>query len=886
MRLELWLRRLALLLLPGPFRDRFGDDLAGDVEALAGEARAGGWRRRTTYLGRELLDLVRLSISLRRGRAVAAGPGLAGASMPSLFVDQCRSAARHARRRPAFTAAITGTIAIAIAAATTAAGLAAAVLWRELPFTHASRLVFVWEEVEQDGQPAPARVTGARHAAWRDAGAGFESMALFGAAGFTLESDGTSTSIRGLRVSATYFETLGIEAALGRAFTPEDERPGGQRVVVLSHALWQERFGGREEAVGGTLRLSGEPYTVVGVMPPVVFPAWPVNPASVTLDAEFRQFWVPIARTQALDASARAHVFGVVARLARGVSPSEAADRLNVTSDPAAPDPHRARLAAFREQLTAGARAPLLSLTGAALAVLLIACTNLAALFISGFESRRGEMSVRIAIGATASRLAMQLALEALFLASAGALAGTALAGAALRAAPAFLPASFPLLREPAVDLPLVLFASGLAAGAAVMLAGWPVIRMMMAAPSPRGTAPSPRASAYRALIVSQVGVTMALVAAAGLLAQSRASVERQHPGFALERVLVADVGLPAPSPADGARLALAEQELLATVARSPGVRAAAAAYDHPLEANWSENPTILGDETAADQRQPVELRIVSPGYFEALEVELLDGRTLTARDALGRPGAVVVNEAFARQIGGRILGRRIRSGTPRFMYASAPEEFEIVGIVSNERVRGLEQSARPAYYLSTRQFPQPTFSLLVRTAGDPLAAAADVRTAVRAVDPAITFDRVTTVERILSEQLLPRRVTTDIIGGFAVAALALAALGMYGLLSVLIGSRTRDIGVRLAIGASPAAIAREVLGYGLSTAAMGVLIGGGLALLAGRLVRGLLVDVTPQDPATLAAVAAVLLGIAACAGAAPARRAARIDPVTALRPE
>ena len=803
------------------------------------------------------------------------------------LLDDLRWALRYARRHPGFALAITSTLSISIAAATTAFGLASAVLWRPLPFREASTLVFVWEETEHDGRPYPTRVTGARHAAWRHPSNGLASISLFGAAGFTVESRDGALSVRGVRVSANYFETLGIRPIIGRTFAPADEEPGNDRVVILSHPLWQERFGGRRDALGETLRLSGQPFTIVGVMPPETFPAWPVNPAIVTLDPESRQLWVPISRTPELDGSARSHVFGVVARLAPGVDVRDATDRLNRTSDATAPDPHRARIEPLREQFVATARAPLLALAGAALAVLLVACTNLAALYVSAFESRRGELAVRAAIGAGVARLVRQMALEAWLFASAGAMSGLLIARVALRMVPRLLPPSIPFLTRPSVDLPVAAFAIVLAFVASAILTGWPIVRLITAAPSPRGAVAPPRSLVYRALVVSQVAITVALVAAAGLLAQSLQVVLRQDPGFAVHHVLVADIGLPASPSPPAATIALAERQILESVASRPNVRAVAAAYDHPLEANWSEGLTILGDATADDQRREVELRIVSPGYFEALDVDVLDGRTLTERDVLDAPGVAVVNESLAREIGGRVLGRRLRSGPPRFLYGTAAAaEFEIVGIVRNERFRGLEQPTQPAYYLSTRQFPQTSFSLLVRTQGDPLAAAADVRSAVRAADAATTFTHPTSLERILAGQLAQRRVTTDVIGGFAAAALSLAALGMYGLVAMLAGGRTREIGVRLAIGATPASVARHVVGESLGNAVAGIAIGCLIALAAGTLIQSLLVDVSAHDPATLGLVAAVLLVVAVVAALVPAIRAARIDPVAALRAE
>lgn len=873
----------ALRLLPGSFRERFGDELTETVNRLATDARAAGGRRRHwRYAARELADIARLAVEVRGSRRTSAVGDREG--MGATFRDDLAWALRYLRRRPLFACAVTVTLAASVAAATTALGVADAVLWRALPYADSERLVFVWEEPEVEGRPQPARVTAARYAAWRDTDGVFESTALFGATGFTLEGRDGAISVRGVAVSAGYFQTLGIQPAFGRSFRAADEQPGHHRVVILSSAFWRQHFGARTDVVGETLLLSGEPYSVIGVMPPVTLPAWPVNPAGVILDADARQIWVPLARSAEFDQSARAHVFGVVARLAPGVDHESARQRLNLATDASAPDPHRARLMPLREQFVAGTRTALLALAAATLAILLIACANLAAIYASAFESRRAELAVRAALGAGLGRLVRQLATEALLLASAGTAGGFLLARLALNSVPGVLPPSVPLLTTPSADLRTGLMAACLALATVVLIAGWPVVRLVSSQLSPRGVVARPRGLVYRGLVVGQVAVTTALAVAGSLLGQSLAAVRRQDPGFAVERVLVASVALPRDAAGEAGRVVAAEQRVLEDVAALPRVSAAATAYDHPLEANWSEAPTLVGDDQAGDQARQVELRIVSPGYFETLGVELLDGRTLADRDAFSTPGVAVVNEAFARDIGGRAIGRRLRNSTPGLLYPGAPTEFEIVGVVANERIRGLERPAQAAYYLSTRQFPQPSFSLIARTRDEPLAASADVRAAARAAAPGTTVDPPTSLERILADQLAPRRITADLIGGFAITALALAALGLYGLLAVLVSSRQRELGVRLALGASPTMVARLVVSDSLRTALAGVGFGVGLSLAAGRLVQGLLVDVSPRDPLTLAVVVAALLTVALVAALAPARRAARIDPVDALR--
>lgn len=880
--------RFVLRVLPRRFRARFGDEWIETVTALSTEARHhGGRRAQALYLAREAATAIGLGVTLRRSHHCASSFDPNGATMSAILTDDFRWAGRYLRRRPVFTLAIGTTLAVSIAIATTAFGLATAVLWRPLPFRDANRLTFVWEEAQRDGQARAQRVTSGRFAAWRDVDSGLASMSLFHGTAFTIDRDGSAASLRGVAVSPNYFDTLGIAPALGRGFVAADEEPGNHRVVILSNAFWRDQFGASPSVIGSELRLSGQPYTVVGVMPAATFPAWPLNPAIVTLDADARAIWVPIQRTPQLDQDARGHVYGVIARLGPTATPSDVVQRLNRTSDPSAADPHRARLMPMRDQFVSDARTPLTALFGAAIALLLIACANLAALYVSAIEGRRGELAVRAAIGAGTIRIVRQLAIEALLLAAGGAIGGLVLSQLALSALPDLLPPTIPFLTRPDLDLRAAAFAAGLCGLATMLMIGWPIARVLLSPPMSRGTIAGQRQLIYRVLVVAQVAVTMALVASAGLLGQSLYAVQRRDPGFDVDRTLIGRVGLPTArnTPADA--VARAEQSLLTAIARRPNVEAVTAAYDHPLQANWSESPTLIGETTTPDARKSLELRIVSPGYFEALNVQLLEGRTFTERDAAGAPGAALVNEAYAREAGGPVIGRRLRSNTPRFSYGEAvPNEFEIVGIVANERFRGLEQPSQPAFYLSTRQFPQTGFSLIVRTTGDPISATPDVRAAIRELDPAITFDRPVALDAILNEQLGSRRVTADVIGGFAFVALALAALGVYGLLAVLVGSRTREIGIRIAIGASPAIVARQVLSSSVVATTIGVAIGCVLAIASGRFVSSLLVDVSPYDPVTLVFVATTLVVVAFVAGVAPARRAARVDPVTALRAE
>jgi predicted permease len=798
---------------------------------------------------------------------------------------------RLLRRRRAFAATVILTLAVAFGAAATAYGIATAVLWRPLPFAQPERLVFVWENTGTADAPGAARVTGFRFQQWQRNARSFESLALFGSVGFLATQGNGAVIVHGVRVSTNYFQTLGISPSIGRSFAPSDGEPGGEQVVILSHALWMEWFGGRTDVIDSRMQLGGRPYTIIGVMPPVVFPGWPVNPADVTLDDHSRRLWVPIPRTPALATNTRAHVLGVVGRLRPGISMDVARAELSQMASHSDPDAHGALLRPFREQFVRGARLPLIALVGAALAVLIVACTNLAALQGSAIEGRRAELSVRAALGAGRLRLARQFATEAVILSTCGAGLALAASHVLLLRVPRLLPPSVPLLTVPSVNLEIVLLVLSLSACASIALAAWPLARARAAAsPAPRGNAPIARSLVFRALVVVQIAMAMALVAVAALLQQSLNTVRGQDAGFTIDRVLVGTVTLAGPAYQDPARMVAGERRLASALAAVPGVTAVAFSYDHPLEANWTDSFSISGSAAARDDiRGSAQLRIVSPAYFDAMQVAVLDGRGLAEQDDLGVAGAVVVNEAFARTIlDGPVLGRTLRSNSPRFSWNDPriPAEFRIVGIVEDERFKGLEQPSAPAVYMSTRQFPQGQLAMLIRTAGDPRALAGAARETVKHFDPQVPVGTLSPLASILADQLVARRATTQVIDGFAAAGLALAALGLYGLLTLLVAGRMRETGIRLALGSSPILEAGRIVRVCFISTVIGVTCGIGLALVAGRLVGSLLVGVSPRDAATLALVSMTMMIVAMAAASPPAWRASRVDPASVLRGE
>lgn len=876
-RLLLALIGLVARLIPAP-HDRLRDELLATITRMAGDAGGDGCLASARVLGRELLALTGEVRRLRAASALERG-GI-GARVAALRLAAV-TATRHWRQRPVVTGATLATLALTVATAVVTYGVARSVLWRPLPFHDADRLVFLWERDPAAEASAPFRITSARFDEWRRTTGIFDDLALFGAAGAALDTPEGRQPIRGVRVTASFFRTLGVAPALGRTFAPQDAEPGRPRVVVLSHTAWRQRFGGRADIVGRELRLGGEPFTVVGVLPDVALPGWPSNPAVVSLRADQREYFVPIDATSQLAANARSHVFGAVARLTKGVTPAIARERLAALASAGA-DPHTGTVTPLREQFVADARRPLVVLLAAALAVLLVASLNLAALRVAQHELRRHDLAVRAALGASQGRLVGDQVVEALLVTLVGGGLGVAGAMVGLSYAPALLPSSVPFVTSTQLDASGVLAVLAGLVVVAVVLAAGPVARMLR--PLPRGTRAATRYRVYRGLVAAQVATSVALAVPAALLDRTLRTLEQVDPGFTVDDVVTMDVGLDGAGAQDIARVAALDTALHAALAGRRGVAAAALAYDHPLEANWTDAVTLVGDATRDGLETGAELRIVSPSYFPTLDVAILDGRAFGDEDDLSRPGAALVNQAFAATMTGRVLGRTLLSGSTASWGAAAPRAFTVVGVVENERFRGLDRPAAPAVYLSTRQFPQASASLLVRVVPDSPPAAADLRLLVRAAAPDATVGPTRRLADIRDEQLAMRAATAGLVGILAGLVVALAAIGLYGLMSVVVTARATDIGVRMAIGASRARVAGAVAGEGLACAAAGLLVGLGAASATGAAVRSLLVGASGAEAGISAAVGAVLLGVSAAAVAAPAVRATRIDPVRVLR--
>jgi predicted permease len=877
-----WIERLALRLLPAGYRDRFGGDLSRDWRMLREQIRRDGGRwAEWRYLLREARAFLRLVRETRSAER--------SAWRWSAVRQDSLAALRRLRHRPVRALAACLMLGAALTAMVVSFAVADAILWRDLPFRDADRLVAVWEATGPPESPEAARVTGSRFTDWVSRAPAFESLAAFGAAGFQVEgSDGVAT-IRGVRASGHFFDVLGVTPAIGRLFTRADQLPGAPPVVVLSHDYWQARYAGRGSAVGQTLRLSGQAYTIVGVLPDIWLPSWPVNPATIQLERENRQLWVPLAPESTLARNRGSHLLGVFGRLAPGQTPASARQQLASLASADQPDPHGGVVVPLRSQMVRQTRGPLLILLGAACCVLLVACLNLAAIDLASFESRAGEFRLRTALGGSTRALTWQLLVESGPVVAASALLAAGASHVVLTSVVTRLGNRVPLVTTPHLDTVAVIVLAGLAVVALAVTTAWPVIRVRAFSRlgdhgAARVTAVRP--AVFRALIVGQLSGAVALVLTSTVLVQSFLAIGARDPGFDPAGVQMMEVSLPRDKYQAPAAIVAVERLLQERLSGAPGVRAATLSYDHPFEANWTDIVVVLGqaDRGAGDARSQAQLRIVSPGYVDAMGARLVDGRGFDPLIEPSDEGMVLVNEAFVRRAGAGV-GRRLTLSSPSGTWGDAvPATFTVIGVLGDERFRGLEADSEPAVYVSTHQFPQTDLTLLVRYATGGAPGAAELRALVRGVEPRASLGVVQPLLAVEAEQRAPRTLITTLIGGFASGALILAATGLYGMLSLMVAGRQRDIGIRLALGASPRRIRRQILLDAALPVVVGSACGLGLAGVASAGLSALLLGVTPWSLDTMAIVICVIAATALLASVGPARRAGRTDPTLMLR--
>jgi len=811
------------------------------------------------------------------------------------FVTDLRLALRALRRRPAFAAAAVLTIAIGIGATTAIFSVVNAALLRPLPYAEPDRVLDVsntW-----DGTPRGA-LSPAEYFDYRQA-VGHE-LTAFGAVAFgavNLVGAGEPLRLRAGLVSADVFSALGVVPILGRPFTAAEERANAS-VVLIGHGLWLRQFGADPAVIGRRITLSGAGTEIVGVLPPDF--RLPDDYAAGTAS----DLVVPLGLDPANVTARGSHFLRGVARLAPGVSPDQARGALTAIAQRFVADfpgdyPRDMGFAVtvtpLADTVVGEARRPLLLLLGAAAFVLLVACANVANLMLVQLDARQGELALRVAVGAGRGRLVRQLLTESVAVSLVGGVVGVAIAGWGTRLLLALGPASLPRAGQVTVDVRVLAFAVATAVGTGLLFGLLPALRAR-GVPSAaalregaRGMATG-RGRVRDILAVGQMGIALTLLAGAGLLGRSLGALHAVDPGFRPDHVLTARLTLPTADYPTEPQVIDAFRTIRDRVATLPGVRSAGAVTNLPLASSLGDlNLRIEGRVQAEGEVSPrADWQVVTPGYFAAMGLVVHHGRALDERDRVGAPGAVVINETMADRYwpGEDPLGARFVLGG-----RAGPGVVTVVGIVGDVRHGSLADARVSQMYLSHAQFRfwnggsvVRSLTLVVRAAGNPETLSGAVREAVRTVDPRLPVASVQTMDEVVSASLARPRFEFALAGAFGIIALVLGVLGVYGVLAYTVAQRTREIGVRLALGARGRDVALLFAWQGGRLIAAGLAIGTVGAVLLGHLLRGLLFGVAPLDPTTLVAAPLVLAGAALLATSIPAHRAARLDPMEALR--
>ncbi len=786
-----------------------------------------------------------------------------------------RAAARQLRRSPGFALLVAGVLALGIGVNAAVFGVVDAVLLRDLPYRDPGRLVMAFTAYPDFGHSSTSLPD---FLDWRDGFRPAGDLAAFGNASFNVTGAGAPERARGAVITSDFFRVLGAPPALGRSFTADEERGPTPTVAILGHGYWRRRFGGDPGVVGRTLVLNGVARTVVGVAPAAL-----LRPADADVLLPLRTDTALGRRSEFLTVVGRMRP-GVTLERARGVL-ATVGRRLQAEY----PETNSPRLSIdlvpMRDEIVGPVRPSLVVFAGAVGLVLLVACANIANLLLTRAAAREREVALRAALGASRRRLFRQFLAESLVLALAGGAAGLAVAAGLVRALRAAAPEAIPRLDEAGLDWRVLVFTLAVSVGTGVLFGLAPALRagreelqgaMRGGGRSVAGHAGARRASA--GLVVAEMSLSVVLVVGAGLLLRSFVALQQVRPGFEAGGVFTAQVTLPrAAYPRVDDQVAPFWDALLERVRALPGVRAAAVASNVPLTSPPYTTFQIAG--RPAGPGEDVQPFAVSADYFRAMGIPLVRGRVFGPQDGPGAPRVAVVGAEAARRFwpGRDPIGARITTG-------DTAEYMTVVGVVADVRQEELAAKPYPQLYAVAAQQPARAMYLAVRTAGDPGALAGPVRRLVAALDPQLPVYGVSTMDERVGRSVARPRVTASLVVLFGALALALAAFGIYGVVALAVAQRTRELGVRLAIGARPGDVVRLVVRQEMRPALGGVALGLVAAAAASRLLAGLLYGVGAADPATFAAVAVFLAGVAAAATWMPARRATRVSPLDALR--
>lgn len=885
-----WLADVILrLALPS---DAVGRSILGDLREEHGLAspldprsRAGWyWRQALGVSGRYGWRRTRSALGLN----VDVGPGKPGPrSKGALFMESIwqdiRYAARTMRKSPAFTTIAVLILALGIGANTAIFSVVDAVLLRQLPYTDAPEIVRISHGHTEHGFDRGRDFSPQDFDDLRAGSVTLEQVAGYfyrpGSATVNLKGDGPPVQLQAVPVSEDFFPLLGVQASIGRTFAPDEFVQGRDGVVVLSAGLWRRHFGSDPGAVGSTVTLGGIPFTVIGVMPSSF--RYPANDVSL---------WLPMSyMTENMIPSVR-HLRwrSVIARLAPGATVEAAHGEVTTILERLAeeyPGSNEkmtlAKVEPLRDAIVGNTRTALWVLLGATGLVLLIACANVGNLLLARATSRGREIAVRISMGAQRGRLVRQLMTESLMLALVGGIAGVILAYVGVDVLVAMSAGTIPEPEQIRFDGRLAGFAVAVTAITGVIFGlfpAWQAARIQPQVMLKDGAASGKRGrfGLQNILVVAEMALAVILVSGAGLMIKSFYQLVRVDPGFEVENVLT--VGLRVSMvDLESSELPYRQQEYIDAVAALPGVIAVGGSKTAPLEGGGE--PYVFGyvDDNGESRRADPEsgLYMVTPGYFEALGISMVRGRSFTLDDKRH----FILNEAMARTLWGHtdVVGNYMTVGST---------EVEVIGIVGDVHNDGIATEAKSAMYVLPYEFPRSAVTLYIRTTNDPLAASSDVRRAVWSVDPNQPLGEFATLRQVVSGDVAMPRFFTTLLMVFAGVALTLAGLGIYGVVSYAVGRRTSEMGLRMALGARSGNLLRLVLGQSMGLSLGGLVLGVMGALALSRFLSSQLYGVAPTDPATYAAVSAVLVTVAFVAGYLPALRATRVDPVQALRSE
>jgi putative ABC transport system permease protein len=888
-------RRLRRRFWPVPIEREIADELAAHLELQTrrymqtGMSEADARREARQRFG----DYDRVRDECRAIRTEMEDERMQHERLQDLRID-LKLAFRRLRRGPLFTIAAVITIAIAVGANTAIFSVLQAVLFRGLPYRHADRAVMIWNNT------ASSRFAHTADAApeyfdLKDQLRAHDAVAALHPQPSALVAEGGEPErLTAYVVTPNIFDLLGTSPAIGRGFGGDDGSAGAARVILISHGLWMRRFGGDTAIVGRTVSVAGLPRTIIGVMPPEVrFPDAPV-----AFLREPADLWIPSTLESSRGDSRGNQILGIIARRGPNVSDAAAQAELDAVSARwrnAYPDRYASesargwRLEAIpvRDEMVGSVRSGLVIAAVAAGLVLLIACVNVTNLLLARGAARQREVAIHLALGAGRLRMVRQLLVESAMLGLAGGAAGLFLAWAGIHAV-LQIDSRLPRFGEVRLDLGALVFSLGLAVSTGLLGGVVPALQQSSRELRP-SLSDSARATDSRgthrmrvSLVVAQIAMALVVLVGAGLLVRTFHALRLVKPGFVPADVTTVQLTLPRSKYDSAAKVLRFYERLVAETAALPGVSEVSAGYPVPMSTDgWSGSFEVEGEPSGPDAAEPhAEYGVAMPGYFHALRIPLIAGRDFTAADTRDAPSVAIVDEELARAHwpDQSAVGKRMNPNRDRTRWTT------VVGVVGHVRKSGPQSDGEPQIYLPHAQSPQGTLSVIVRANTPMRTLGPSLRDAVRSLDPELPISRMETLEAIVARATAKERFNATLLGVFGLAALLLAAVGLYGVMAFLVAQRTREIGIRMALGGAPTAIRSMVLREGMVISATGLVIGTAVSLGASRAIGGLLFGVAATDPLTYLGIGGLLLAVSAIASYGPARRATRVDPLVALR--